>query len=94
MKRCQFCGEKIEPSVSQCVHCGKTLTGKKTDSTDQAGLTNINTWEEKRVPPWVMYLVIGFLLFCIWAMFSQITKEKPPELPADAQSTQLPASDN
>ena len=93
MKRCRYCGGKIEPGASQCKHCGKLLRNEKAETKDQTGLTNINAWKQKTIPSWLMYLVVAFLLFCVWIMFSQTTREPLPEPPADPQSMRSPASD-
>ena len=60
VKRCRFCGEKIAPDATNCEHCGKVLEIKQADNDEGSGLTNLDSWQGKSVPAWVMYVVVGF----------------------------------
>ena len=71
VKRCRFCGGKIQVETIECPHCNKTLKAQA-ESPDK-GITNIQSWDSKRVPAWVMYLDIAaaiavFVLMVIKAM--------------------------
>ncbi|MDG1875477.1 MAG: hypothetical protein P8J27_16315 [Mariniblastus sp.] len=66
-KQCRFCGGKITSDAYDCEHCGKAL--RKRTEPEASGLTNINSWKNKSVPSWVMYLVVGFFLFCLILLF-------------------------
>ena len=66
MRRCPFCGEKIPTDAEQCEHCGKTLVKRQEESEGNPRLVSIDSWEGKRVPAWVMYLVIAMGLLCLW----------------------------
>ena len=93
MKRCPFCGKKIESDASQCGHCGKTIGKRKSEAADQTRLTNIDTWKEKTIPSWVMFLVVALLLFCVWVMFSQATQSEPKTPPLDENSLRFKMDD-
>lgn len=71
IRRCPYCGEKIPTDASQCDHCGKTLIKKKTESSEKPGLTNLESWKEKLIPTWLMFLVVALALFCVWAMLAE-----------------------
>ena len=71
-KHCRFCGGKVFSDAVECKHCGKTLAVKKNaDHDEQIGLTNINSWEGKMVPSWVMYAVVAFGLFLLFLFVLQ-----------------------
>lgn len=63
MKRCPYCGQKITVDAAQCKHCGKQVRKVK-ESDSAAGMTSLKTYEEKRVPAWVMYGVVAMAIFC------------------------------
>lgn len=69
--RCRFCGQKIQSRSEVCEHCGKTLVKKSDGSPDKVSLVGIDSWQQKSVPAWVMYLVIGFALICAVIMFTR-----------------------
>ncbi len=69
MNRCPFCGEKITVGAESCEHCNKSLVKRDGQQTGSgAGLTNLNKWEKKTVPAWVMYAVLAFTAFCVYLM--------------------------
>ncbi len=68
MKNCPFCGQKIFPDANVCKHCGKTLKG---GGTSESSVANLDTWKEKSIPSWAMYLLCGAALGCVWIMFAQ-----------------------
>ena len=67
IKRCRYCGEKIQPDDIQCCHCGKSL-GKPTAKIEDRGPTSLDSWKEKRIPSWVMYSIVGLAGFCVILM--------------------------
>lgn len=79
MKRCPFCGEKIAVDASECKHCGKSLS-KATDDDPGKSSISLDAWEGKRVPSWMMYLLVAASLFCLWIMFSEgCSKQEQPK---------------
>ena len=68
VKRCRFCGEKIQADASRCEHCGKTLKKQQETDREGAGLTNLDSWKNKSVPSWVMYLVLAITALCVILM--------------------------
>lgn len=76
-KHCRFCGGKIASDTVTCPHCGKQLI--QIDKEDGSRLTNLDSWEGRSVPAWVMYLVVAFFLFCFVAMFVEGCREEPPK---------------
>ena len=70
--RCRFCGEKIKSNSEICEHCGKTLI-KKAESAEAEGIrpVGLSSWEDKSVPAWVMYGVVGLGLLAVMLMFSR-----------------------
>ncbi len=89
MKRCPYCGKKLPTDAQKCEQCGKTFRQKKSESTESAGLTNINAWKEKSVPAWVMYAVIAGFLACAWLMISQGCEKnkRQPQEPVPSPQT-------
>ena len=77
MRRCPYCGEKIQVGVERCEHCGKTLVKKRDEPQGKPGLTNLDSWQQKRIPSWVMYLVCLGLLFCVALMVAKGCEGKP-----------------
>ena len=65
MKRCRYCGGKILDDAEQCEHCGKMLRESKSDMAETAGLTNLDAWEKKSVPAWLLYLVVALFLLLL-----------------------------
>ena len=66
MNQCRYCGQKIQVGAPECEHCGKTLVKQKADEESGVGLTNIESWQGKSVPAWVMYLVLAiFAVFVV-----------------------------
>ena len=58
MKHCPYCGEKIAIDATECKHCGKALVASK-ESKDSS--INLQSWEKKAVPGWVMWLSLALL---------------------------------
>ena len=88
MKRCRYCGGKILDDASQCEHCGKMLGESKSGSAETPGLTNLDSWENKSVPAWVMYLVVAFFSICL--IFVMIKGcEKPATKPSKNENAGL-----
>lgn len=69
--RCRFCGGKIASDAFECQHCGKVLRKRPNQESEEEkkGLTNLNSWSGKSIPPWLMYLVVAFFLFCLVVLF-------------------------
>jgi uncharacterized membrane protein YvbJ len=91
MKRCRFCGGKILDDASQCEHCGKTLRKSKTDSAETPGITNLDSWENKSVPSWLMYAVVGFLLVCAGLVIYKGC-QNPPAKPSSDENASMQTS--
>ncbi len=68
MHHCPFCGKKVSGDAETCQHCGKTIRKSNSDSKDGVRLTSIDSWENKSIPAWVMYLVIAFFVGCLVMM--------------------------
>lgn len=69
IKRCRFCGEKISADAAQCQHCGKRLREVAQDKPEEgARLTNLESWKQKTIPSWVMYVVLGVTAVCVVLM--------------------------
>ena len=93
MKNCRFCGGNIRQGVETCPHCGKTLSKKKVDADESVGLTDLESWKKKTVPSWVMLLLVGAALFCVWIMFAQgCEKGMPEQTPQESSNLIVPAS--
>ena len=66
---CPYCGEKITVGCEQCEHCGKSLGGKGDKPNESGGPTDLDYWQSKRIPAWLMIVVVLILLFGLVAMF-------------------------
>jgi uncharacterized membrane protein YvbJ len=92
IRRCRFCGEKIAPDATQCEHCGKVLKVTEGPVAEGTGLTNLDTWQDKSVPSWVMYSVIGFAVIVAAVMVvdgcNGISGDKNPLAPAQTGQTE------
>ena len=73
IKRCRFCGEKIKSDDAVCPHCDKQLISqaKSDDESETESLVDLNSWETKTVPSWLMFVVLGIAFLCVFAMFNQ-----------------------
>lgn len=88
MKRCPFCGEKIAPDSSACKHCGKSLNGDAMGSDDAKKLSNLESWSDRSVPSWVMYLFVAFGLFFVWVMFNEgCSRSNTPDQKSEENET-------
>jgi uncharacterized membrane protein YvbJ len=67
IKRCPYCGTKVQPDDHTCNECGKSF-GPTSESSDDRGLTNLDAWQEKRIPAWLMYSIVGLAVLCIILM--------------------------
>lgn len=65
--RCRFCGQKIRANAESCEHCGKSLV--KIDRTTSS--VDLESWKDKSVPAWVMYLTLGLAIAFLALMFSR-----------------------
>ena len=70
MKRCPFCGEKIFSDASECKHCGKSLSKSSEDKPGKSSVV-LESWEGKRVPAWLMYLLVALALLSVWVVMSK-----------------------
>lgn len=70
-KRCRFCGEMIDSNDVECTHCGKQLVKSGSADGGGSGVVKLDSWSQKSIPAWAMYLAVGVCLFCIWVMYSQ-----------------------
>ena len=70
-KRCRFCGDMIDSNDLECKHCGKVLSTKSTSEPDGGGVVRLDSWQQKSIPAWVMYLAVGICLLCIGIMYAQ-----------------------
>jgi uncharacterized membrane protein YvbJ len=70
MKRCPFCGEKIFSDATECKHCDKSLSSSGQESAAKSSV-DLDSWQGKTVPSWLMYLLVAAALFCVWVMLSQ-----------------------
>ena len=68
MYQCRFCGKKVASDAVECEHCGKTIGKSNFEPKDGVRLTNIDSWQNKSIPAWVMYLVVAFFITCIGLM--------------------------
>ncbi len=91
-KRCRFCGEKVFADTEQCGSCGKTLIKKEAE--EKIGLTDINSWEGRSVPAWLMFLVVGFFVVCFIAMFLQGCEDNKPKNQNGQAAETTPAETN
>ena len=84
MKRnCPYCGEKIQVGVEQCEHCGKMFRKQKTNADDESGLTNLDSWKQKSIPSWVMYLTLVVAIFCIGMVIAKGCEKSSRETQTD-----------
>lgn len=87
--RCRFCGGKIASDVINCPHCGKQLRKSVDQQPDKLRATNIESWKGKTIPPWLMYLIVGFFLACLVIMFLDgATDPKPAKPPETTKQTE------
>jgi len=78
MHHCRFCGGKIASDASTCSHCGKTLRSSDEEAKEAVRLTHIDSWQNKSIPSWVMYLVVAFFLACLALMiYKGYDKDQP-----------------
>lgn len=61
----------IDSSDQECKHCGKVLVVKKNTTEVGGGSVSLDSWKQKSIPAWAMYLIAGICLFCIWIMYAQ-----------------------
>ena len=90
--RCRFCAGKVASDAFDCKHCGKELRKRaKTEEDEKTGLTNINSWSGKAIPPWLMYLVVGFFLFCLVILFVDAGTDKDAKPKSPDANQKAPA---
>ena len=71
-KNCRFCGGMIYSDAKECKHCGKVLIASESaGSSDGNSTINLDSWKQKTIPAWLMYLLVGICLFCIWIMYAR-----------------------
>lgn len=70
MRHCPFCGGKIAGDATECKHCGKTLSAGSNESPGKSTV-NLDAWEERRIPSWIVYLLVALSLFCLWLIFAE-----------------------
>ena len=58
--------------AEECQHCGKSLTSQ---SARKRGMTDLRSYEQKTVPSWAMYLIVGLALACLILMYVQGCEE-------------------
>lgn len=80
--RCRFCGAKIKKDTVVCAHCGKTLVIESDSSGSTVGR---DSWEQKTVPAWVMYLVIAIGIGLLALYFADSFREPPAKQPGGQQ---------
>ena len=61
----------IQTGTAECEHCGKTLIRKSDESDEKASLIGLDSWQQKKVPAWLMYAVVALGLFCLVLMYSR-----------------------
>ncbi|MFK7766468.1 MAG: hypothetical protein AB8B55_04555 [Mariniblastus sp.] len=82
MRRCSYCGKEISPDCDDCPHCGKVLRKKSDDN--KVGLTNINSWESKSVPSWVMYSLFAAIILVVILLIVKGCQGEPKTDPKSA----------
>jgi len=91
-KNCRFCGGLIYPDAKECKHCGKVLIASEETSANEGSRTvSLDSWKQKSVPAWLMYLLVGICLFCIWIMYARGC-EKNEAFQRDLESQNEPAN--
>ena len=53
---------------------------------------DLESWNERSVPSWLMYLLVGVSLFCLWILFAEGC-EKPENQDRDNEETTFKATD-
>jgi uncharacterized membrane protein YvbJ len=79
MHNCRFCGKKVAGDAAVCEHSGKTIKKSTDESKDGVRLTSIDSWENKSIPAWVMYLVVAFFIACLGLMIYQGCNKDSPK---------------
>ncbi|MFT5299866.1 MAG: putative membrane protein YvbJ [Mariniblastus sp.] len=91
MNHCPFCGQKIPSDATTCKHCGKSV-GSPPEN-ESAKLVNLNTWEDKTVPTWVMVaLIIGAVVVVAMVIKFGLENNGKPKEPVDPNSQAPTAS--
>ena len=87
-KRCRFCAEMIDSEDHECRHCGKVLVKNSAVDRDGTSVVSLDSWSQKSIPAWVMYVAVAVCLFCIWVMYSQGCDKNEKRNEDAAQETQ------
>jgi uncharacterized membrane protein YvbJ len=91
IKRCRFCGQKVQSDTVQCPHCNKELIKRAEPESETVGLNNIENWKTKSVPAWVMYAVIVLALLYLALVISKGC-DGPSEGDGDGDTEEVPVT--
>ena len=85
MKRCPFCGEKILGDATECKHCGKSLSKEAHDKPGKSSV-DLESWEGKTIPAWLMYLLVALALLSVWVVMAKGCRDAQEKSESDRET--------